>query len=99
MIGTNFIFRCAPTCFPSIAQSIIIGTPLGTPLPLPAPPLCAPGCFLGCQPIVVLTGPGATLAIPSNTSLVGVQLCIQCACQPGGAVCINLTQATLVVIQ
>ena len=38
-IGTNFIFRCPPTCFPSTSQWIVIGTPMA-PTPLPSPPMC-----------------------------------------------------------
>jgi hypothetical protein len=97
-IGTNFIFRCAPSCFPSVSQTVILGTPLATPLPLPAPPMCVAGCFLGCQPIALLSGPSQTLPIPPNPALIGLQLCIQCLCQPGGALCFNITQATLVTI-
>lgn len=98
MIGTNFIFRCPPTCFPSTSQFTIIGTVIA-PLPLPSPPLCAVGCTLGCQPIVVLPTPGATIAIPNNPALVGAQLCLQCLCQVSGATCFTASQATLVVIQ
>lgn len=97
-IGTNFIFRCPPTCFPSLSQFIVIGTPIA-PLPLPSPPMCVPGCLLGCQPIVTLNAPGATLAIPNNLGLIGVQLCIQCLCQVSGAACFTISQATLVTIQ
>lgn len=96
-IGTSFIFRCPPTCFPSLSQTIIIGTPIA-PLPLPSPPMCVAGCFLGCQPIVFLNAPGATLAIPNNPALIGLQLCLQCLCQLSGTVCFTISQATLVTI-
>lgn len=98
VIGTNFIFRCAPSCFPSIAQFIIVGTPM-PPLPVPAPPACAPGCTLACQPLATIPAPGLTLAIPPNPALIGLQLCIQCACQPAGSVCFNLTMALSATIQ
>ena len=97
MIGTNFIFRCPPTCFPSVSQLIIIGTPI-VPLPLPSPPMCVVGCTLGCQPIVTLPAPGATIAIPNNPALICLQLCIQCVCQVSGAACFTASQATLVKI-
>ncbi|MEZ5967371.1 MAG: hypothetical protein R3F56_26270 [Planctomycetota bacterium] len=98
MIGTNFVFRCPPTCFPSTSQFVVIGVPI-TPAPLPVPPMCAAGCTLGCQPLVVLPAPGATVAIPNNPGLVGAQLCVQCLCQISGTACFTASQATLVVIQ
>lgn len=97
-IGTNFIFRCPPTCFPSTSQFIVIGTPMPA-TPLPAPPMCVVGCTLTCQPIVILPAPGATLAIPNNPGLIGSQLCIQCLCQLSGGVCFTISQGTLVTIQ
>jgi hypothetical protein len=97
-IGTNFIFRCPPTCFPSTSQIIILGTTLSVPVPLPAPPMCAAGCTLGCSVITTLAAPGATLAIPNNPGLVGFPLCIQCLCQVSGATCFTISQATQALI-
>lgn len=98
MIGTNFIFRCPPTCFPSVSQLIILGVPLGAPVPLPSPPMCVAGCFLACQPMVLINAPGLTIPIPNNPGLVGAQLCIQCLCQPVGAACFTISQGTLVTV-
>jgi hypothetical protein len=98
MIGTSFGVRCAPSCFPSVSQIMIVGTPLATPLPLPSPPMCVAGCLLGCQPIVFLSLPSATFTVPNNPALIGLRLCIQCLCQPTGAVCFNITQATAITI-
>lgn len=97
-IGTNFTFSCPASCGPSVAQSIILGIPI-LPLPLPSPPLCVTGCNLGCQPMNVFPGPTFTIPIPNNITLVGVQLCLQCACQIAGTICLTVSQATLVVIQ
>lgn len=97
VIGTNFVFRCAPSCFPSISQSILLGVPTTTPFTLSFPPACVPGCIVGCLPLAVLPGPGATLAIPNNPSLIGLTLCVQCACQSLTG-CINITQMMLFTI-
>ena len=95
--GTNVVFRCAPSCFPSSAQFVVLGTSL-TPVALPSPPLCVPGCMLACQPLLVVAAPGLTIPIPNNPGLVGLQLCVQCLCQPTGGTCFELTQATQVTV-
>ena len=97
VIGTNFIVRCAPSCFPSIAQTILIGVPSSTPFVFPFPPACTPGCVVACLPVAVISGPGVTLAIPNNPSLIGLTLCMQCACQSLTG-CINITQMMLFTI-
>jgi hypothetical protein len=80
-VGTGFTFACGPTCsFGVDLFAILVGTRLATPIPLPSPPVVLPSCTLGCLPLLVLRQQPATLVIPSNQSLVGVQLCIQCTC-------------------
>jgi hypothetical protein len=99
-IGTNFIWRCAPTCFGgNFQQFIVIGFPFATPVNLFPPLTCfAAGCGLGCNPVLVQPAPGATMAIPNNNTLIGFMFCIQCLCFDPTVPCFSMTQAVKVTI-
>lgn len=99
-IGTQFIWRCPPTCFGTgITQFVVIGIPMSVPITFTPPIMCgANNCTLVCQPIVVLSAPGATINIPNNPSLIGFQLCLQCLCVNASVPCFQITQGTLATI-
>jgi hypothetical protein len=99
-INTTFTWRCAPTCLTTnFTPFVIIGTPSTGTIPILPPLVCSnQACLLACDPIVIQQAPGNSIAIPNNQNLVGVELCIQCACVDRSVPCLSLTGAARVRI-
>jgi hypothetical protein len=99
-IGTQFVFRCPPTCFGTgLTQFVVLGTPSSPAITFTPPIMCGPNnCTLVCRPIVIVPAPGATLNIPNNPALIGFQLCIQCLCVNAAVPCFQITQGTMATI-
>jgi hypothetical protein len=96
-IGNPWAYRCDP-CRPNQAAFVIVGVP-GANVAFNQPLTCVPGpCVLACDPILAVPD-GWSVQIPLDRTLIGVCLCVQCACVDRSVPCFTLAGAAQVCIQ
>jgi hypothetical protein len=81
-------------------QVIFVGTTLSVPILLQPPVACGTApCAIACSPLIVFPTASFQFTIPNDQSLIGAELCAQCACGGVTLNCLSLPPATRIVVQ